>query len=69
VRTWGCPLPPFDPASVRTELGRGQLAVDDAIDAAACLTTAARVRDGLAVVLPSDQVERDRRGLRMEIVA
>jgi predicted RNase H-like nuclease len=62
-------LPTFDPDAVRAQLGRGRVAIDDVIDAAACLATADRVRNSDALVLPVDRVEVDGRGLRMEIVA
>jgi predicted RNase H-like nuclease len=62
-------LPAFDPEAVRGMLGRSHVAIDDVIDAAACLATAKRVRNGDALVLPVDRVEQDRRRLRMEIVA
>jgi len=44
-------------------------APDDVLDALACLAAAHRVARGRAIVLPHGRVERDARGLRMEIVA
>jgi predicted RNase H-like nuclease len=61
--------PRFDLDRVRGELGRARVARDDVIDAVACLVAASRIRQGKALVLPEDRVERDARGLRMEIVA
>jgi predicted RNase H-like nuclease len=53
----------------RQSLGRKAVARDDIIDAAACLVAASRCLHGAATVLPSNAVEYDARGLRMEIVA
>lgn len=50
-------------------LGRSRVARDDLIDAAACLLIAQRVITGCAMFLPAGTVQRDARGLRMEIVA
>ena len=61
--------PRFDPAAVRARLGLARVARDDVIDAVACLVAAGRILQGKALVLPAGGVERDRRGLRMEIVA
>src|SRR6185503_15470656 len=61
--------PRFDPAAVRATLGLSRVARDDVIDAVACLVAARRIVQGKALVLPSGLVERDARGLRMEIVA
>ena len=61
--------PRFDPAAVRARLGPARVARDDVLDAVACLVAARRIREGQALVLPAGGVERDRRGLRMEIVA
>jgi predicted RNase H-like nuclease len=61
--------PRFEPEDVRRELGRARVARDDVIDAMACLVAASRIRRGRALVLPEGLVERDARGLRMEIVA
>jgi predicted RNase H-like nuclease len=60
--------PRFDPSRVRARLGAGRVARDDVIDAVACLVAAQRILLGKAVVLPEGVVERDARGLRMEIV-
>jgi len=61
--------PRFDPVAVRASLGLSCVARDDVIDAVACLVAAQRIALGKAVVLPDGIVERDARGLRMEIVA
>ena len=61
--------PRFDPAAVRATLGLARVARDDVIDAVACLVAAQRIALGKALVLPDGVVERDARGLRMEIVA
>ena len=61
--------PRFDPVAVRAALGRARVARDDVIDAVACLVAAQRIALGKALVLPDGVVERDARGLRMEIVA
>lgn len=45
------------------------LALDDLIDALACLVTANRIRTGEARVFPEGPARLDARGLRMEIVA
>jgi predicted RNase H-like nuclease len=62
-------VPRFDPAAVRAQLGPAGVARDDVIDAVACLVAARRIAAGEALVLPAGGVERDARGLRMEIVA
>lgn len=59
----------FDPEEERERLGKGRVAVDDVLDAAACLVTAWRMARGEEWVLPEGRVEYDQRGLRMEIVA
>jgi predicted RNase H-like nuclease len=61
--------PRFDPAAVRAQLGLASVARDDVVDAVACLVAARRMSEGKALVLPAGGVERDSRGLRMEIVA
>jgi predicted RNase H-like nuclease len=61
--------PRFDPAAVRARLGLSRVARDDVIDAVACLVAAQRIASGKAIVLPDGVIERDPRGLRMEIVA
>ena len=61
--------PRFDPGAVRATLGLARVARDDVIDAVACLVAAQRIALGKAIVLPDGLVERDARGLRMEIVA
>jgi predicted RNase H-like nuclease len=61
--------PRFDPAAVRARLGPALVARDDVVDAVACLVAARRIAEGRALVLPAGGVERDTRGLRMEIVA
>jgi predicted RNase H-like nuclease len=48
-------------------LGRARVAIDDLIDAAACLMSAKRVREGKAIVLGDAAI--DQRGLRLKIVA
>jgi predicted RNase H-like nuclease len=53
----------------RERLGRARVGIDDLLDALACLATAERIQKGRAVTLPQGKVERDARGLRMEIVA
>ena len=60
--------PRFDPGAVRATLGLARVARDDVIDAVACLVAAQRIALGKAIVLPDGAVERDARGLRMEIV-
>jgi predicted RNase H-like nuclease/superfamily I DNA/RNA helicase len=62
-------LPPFDPAAARRSLPPGTATLDDIIDAAACLVTAHRVMAGRAAVLPQGQIERDPKGLRVEMNA
>jgi predicted RNase H-like nuclease len=57
----------FDPQFERLRLGRSLLAIDDLLDAAACLLTAERIAEGRAQVLGDGAI--DSRGLRMEIVA
>ena len=59
----------FDPAEERYWLGRGLVGVDDLIDAAACLLAAERIARDKARVYPRKHTQRDRRHLRMEIVA
>ncbi len=61
--------PRFDLAGVRARLGPARVARDDVVDAVACLVAAWRIGEGKALVLPAGGVERDTRGLRMEIVA
>lgn len=61
--------PRFDPAAVRAGLAPSLVARDDVVDAVACLVAARRIALGHAIVLPGGRVERDRRGLRMEITA
>jgi len=62
-------VPRFNPAKVRAELGPALVARDDVVDAVACLVAARRIALGQEMVLPAGRVERDGRGLRMEIVA
>jgi predicted RNase H-like nuclease len=63
-------VPDFDPRQERGRLGGPRVvADDDIIDAVACLVTARRIVDGMALVLPAGAVPFDSRGLRMEIVA
>jgi predicted RNase H-like nuclease len=59
----------FDPAAVRARLSVARVSRDDVVDAVACLVAARRIAEGKALVLPAGGVERDSRGLRMEIVA
>jgi predicted RNase H-like nuclease len=54
---------------VRAELAPALVARDDVVDAVACLVAARRIALGHAIALPAGRVERDRRGLRMEITA
>jgi hypothetical protein len=61
--------PRFDPSAVRAELAPALVARDDVVDAVACLVAARRIALGHAIALPAGRVERDRRGLRMEITA
>ena len=62
-------VPRFDPARVRATLGPSRVGRDDIVDAVACLVAAQRIAEGKAIVLPAGTIERDARGLRMEIVA
>lgn len=55
--------------AIRHQLGRSSLAVDDLLDALACLVAAQNIAENSALVLPPGEIERDQRGLRMEIVA
>jgi predicted RNase H-like nuclease len=57
----------FDPQPERIRLGRSLVAIDDLLDAAACLLTAKRIAEGREQVLGDGAV--DSRGVRMEIVA
>ncbi len=59
----------FDPTAERDTIGRSRVAEDDIIDAVAMLVSARRILLGREMVLPTGSVYRDRRGLRMEIVA
>ncbi len=61
--------PRFDPAAVRAKLRPALVTRDDVVDAVACLVAARRIAEGKARVLPTGGIERDTRGLRMEIVA
>jgi predicted RNase H-like nuclease len=61
-------LPPFDPEAERMALGRANVAIDDLLDAAICLVTAARIARGIARTFPVDP-PLDDHGLRMEILA
>ena len=74
------PAPGFQARACRPEaIGRtgptwrprssSDLALDDLIDALACLVTAYRLRTGAARVFPDGPARWDSRGLRMEIVA
>lgn len=65
---WGH-LPGVDVDAARARLGRSRVAPDDLLDALACLIAAQHLARGEALVLPGGPIERDRRGLRMEIVA
>ena len=60
-------LPEFDAIQERNSLGKSNVALDDVIDAAACLLAADRIARGTACTLPDGEPEYDRRGLRMEI--
>ncbi len=55
--------------AIRARLGRGRVARDDIVDAAACLVAAHRIHTGAARVLPATGPARDACGLCMEIVA
>jgi predicted RNase H-like nuclease len=57
----------FDAVEERARLGRARVAVDDLIDAAACLVTARRIHDGATRLLGGG--DADARGIRMEIIA
>jgi predicted RNase H-like nuclease len=59
----------LDPHAARHRLGPSQAGFDDILDAAACACAAWRVAEGRALALPTSARQRDRRGLRMEIVA
>jgi predicted RNase H-like nuclease len=64
-------IPSINEAALRRErccLGRKKLALDDLVDATACLLTAQRIAQRQAVSLPSTGSQIDARGLRMEIV-
>ena len=68
-------LGPLDPAWLDRERRRftrpgegAPVALDDLVDALACLIAAWRVSRGEACHFSSDRDERDSRGLRMEIV-
>jgi predicted RNase H-like nuclease len=60
-------VPHFDPAEERARLGRGQVALDDIVDAAAMLLTARHVAAETAERLPIGDAKRDERGLLMEM--
>jgi predicted RNase H-like nuclease len=62
-------VPAFDLTAEHKRLGRGRVARDDLLDAAACLVTTQRVMRSHAIVLPRGEPRIDGRGLRMEIVA
>jgi predicted RNase H-like nuclease len=59
----------FGVQATRLALGRGRVATDDLIDAAACLMTAYRIFAARARILPAGVPCRDAKGLRTEIVA
>ena len=65
----GSAAPRFDLSAVRAKLAPALVACDDVVDAVACLVAARRTALGHAIALPAGRVERDRRGLRMEITA
>lgn len=59
-----------NPAAEVTRLRpEATLGRDDVVDALACLATAARIASGESFTLPFGTIEKDARGLRMEIVA
>lgn len=60
-------VPSFDPSAERARLGRGEVALDDIVDAAAMLLTARHVISGTAERLPLGGGQRDERGLLMEM--
>lgn len=60
-------VPSFDPQVERERLGRGEVALDDTVDAAAMLLAARHVAAGTADRLPAAKVERDERGLLMQM--
>lgn len=62
---------PIDAGNIlaRHGLWRAGVARDDIVDALVCLATARRISTSSAFVLPTGEVQRDSRGLRMEIVA
>ncbi len=53
----------------RKRLGIHRVALDDLVDALACLVTAQRWSKSTAITFPSDALCQDSRGLRMEMVA
>lgn len=67
LTSYGIMLSPGDIRKWRLEIGRGQVRVDDIIDAAVCVLSAERIARGAARVFGGD--ERDSRNIRMEIVA
>jgi predicted RNase H-like nuclease len=62
-------VPQFNLVELRRQLGRGCVAVDDVLDAAAMLWTAWRVARGTAVRFPERPSAPDARGLDMAIWA
>ncbi|MEZ4520181.1 MAG: DUF429 domain-containing protein [Thermomicrobiales bacterium] len=58
-----------DIVAARLELGRKYVGPDDVLDALAMLVSAGRLIRGIATILPDGQIERDSRGLKMEMVA
>ena len=65
----GRPWCPIRPDRRARHIGRSNVEEDDIIDAVAMLVTARRISLGHETVLPEGCVCRDRRGLRMEILA
>jgi predicted RNase H-like nuclease len=60
-------VPTFDPVAERKRHGPSALAIDDIVDAAAMLLTATHVARGSAARLPPEVIERDERGLAMDM--
>ena len=60
-------VPSFDPAAERARLGRGDVSIDDIVDAAAMLLTAKHVVAGGADRLPNGDDECDERGLALQM--
>ena len=68
LHEFGIELSAEDISKWRQRLGLGRVARDDIVDALACLATAKRIVNEVAVIRPSES-QLDSTGLRMEIVA